>query len=117
MPEIGRKIYYDKLTGNILVDTGERCGDVIETTTEQDFQCYAALAQRVSETVGVIQLAYGEMAEDFAQSEGFRVDLSTGGLLFSYPDPNNPAVSVERPSYEERISSLELLVLQLGGVI
>ena len=113
--QIGRKIYFDKATGNVLVDTGERQGDVIETTQDQDFQVYKALVERVPDTVGCIQLIYGEMAEDFAMAESYRVDTATNQLIFTYRDPDNPATPVERPSYEERISALEnTMLVNLG---
>lgn len=48
--EIGRRIYFDKLTGNVLVNTGERSGNVIETTVEYDLQVYKALSERNPET-------------------------------------------------------------------
>jgi len=90
--KIGRRIYYDKQTGNVIVDTGERQGDVVPTTVEQDFQTYRALAERVPETVGVLELQFGEYAADFAACNGYRVDVSgeTPTLVFSYPDPNEP---------------------------
>jgi len=115
--QIGRKIYYELSTGNIILDTGERQGDVIETTIEQDFQTYVALSQRVPETIGVIQLAYGEMSEDFAMAESYRVDLATKKLVFTYRDPSNPsAPPVKKPSYEERISALEQAMLTTLGL-
>lgn len=88
--QIGRRIYYDLATGNIVVDTGERSGSVVETTIEQDFASYAVLAERVPSTVGVLQLEYGHYAEDFATCNGYRVDPNTEQILFSYPDPNEP---------------------------
>lgn len=33
--QIARRIYYDKSSGNIIVDTGERSGAVVETTIER----------------------------------------------------------------------------------
>ena len=33
--QIGRRIYYDKTTGNVILDTGEREGHVVPTTVEQ----------------------------------------------------------------------------------
>ena len=63
--EIGRKIYYELSTGNVLQDCGERSGSVIETTQEQDFASYVSLSQRVPSTVGVIQLTYGQYADKF----------------------------------------------------
>jgi hypothetical protein len=106
---IGRKIYYEKATGNILVDTGERSGDVVETTQEQDFAAYVLLAERVPETVGLIKLDYGQYAQDFAECNGYRVNVEGGtpALEFSYPDPGEPEAP---PVYRAPLSEeLELL--------
>lgn len=102
--QIGRKIYYDKETGSVLADTGERSGDVVETTWEQDFNSYKALTERVEETVGVIELEYGENAQDFAECNGYRVDVKTGKLKFSFPDPNEKSDEPQKPQYIEPLS-------------
>lgn len=73
--EIGMRIYYDIATGNIIVNTGERSGDVVETTREQDFNVYVALSDRVPETVGVMELEYGEYAQDFRECNGYKVNV------------------------------------------
>jgi hypothetical protein len=83
---IGRKIYYDKLTGNVLVDTGERAGFVRETTIEEDFQTYAALAERVPETVGCLQLEYGQDSDKFARYL-YRVDPNTQTIIWDITEP------------------------------
>lgn len=107
--EIGRKIYFDKFGGSVLVDTGERSGYVHETTQDDDFAVYIALAERVPETVGVIQLEYGQYSQDFALCNGYRVNLETLELEFSYPDPNDP--EPQEPTYQpplsEQVKSLE----------
>ncbi|MNI44873.1 hypothetical protein D3C73_992700 [compost metagenome] len=82
--EVGMKIYYDKATGNVILNTGEKAGNVIETTVEQDFKCYAALAERIPETVGIVQLAYGQYAQDFWESSDYRINVDTGKLEFNY---------------------------------
>lgn len=102
--QIGRKLYYDLGTGNIIIDTFERMGAVVETTQEQDFEAYAALAARVPETVGMLQLAYGDYAQDFAACNGYKIDVTgdTPSLIFSYPDPEeNPE---EPPVYRKPLS-------------
>lgn len=100
--QIGSKIYYDKATGNVLVNTGDRSGDVIETTQEQDFAAYKALSERKPETVGVIQLEYGQYAQNFAECNGYRVNLDTLKLEFSYPDPSDP--TPEQPVFQKPLS-------------
>lgn len=89
--EIGRKIYYEKSTGNVLVDTGERSGDVKETTQEEDFATYTVLAERVSDSVGCLQLEYGQYALEFSMCGGYHLNLETLQIEFVYPDPNQPA--------------------------
>ncbi|MED4299739.1 hypothetical protein P9204_04405 [Geobacillus stearothermophilus] len=101
MNKIGRKIYYDKTTGNVIVDTGEKMGTVVETTVDQDFETYQVLKERVRDTVGVIQLEYGQYAADFAQCNGYRVNPETLEIEFSYPDPNQPE---QEPVYQKPLS-------------
>jgi hypothetical protein len=104
--QIGRRIFYDKATGNVIVDTGERSGDVVETTQEQDFASYVALAERVPETVGMLQLEYAQYAQDFMECSGYRVDI-TGDepkLLFSYPDETGTGAEPQEPVYQAPLS-------------
>jgi hypothetical protein len=102
MNKIGRRIYYDKATGNVILDTGEKMGAVVETTVDQDFETYQALKERVRDTVGVIQLEFGQYAADFAQCNGYRVNPETLELEFSYPDPN--ATEPQEPVYQKPLS-------------
>lgn len=61
--KIGRKLYYEKSTGAIITDTGERQGSVVATTIEQDIVTFTALSERNRETFDVLELEYGEYAE------------------------------------------------------
>lgn len=98
MNQVGRKVYYDKSTGNVVFITSEMVGWVEDSTVEQDFATYRELAERLPESVGVIHLEYGQYAEDFAQCNGVRVNLAVlatveqphEALEFSYPDPQQP---------------------------
>ncbi|MFD3261847.1 hypothetical protein ACE3MQ_24925 [Paenibacillus lentus] len=107
--QIGKRIYFEKITGNVILDIGERTGHVYETTQEEDFANYKTLAERVPETVGMIQLEYGEYAQDFSQCNGFRVNPGTLQLEFSYPDPSDPEPEepIYQPSLSEQVLSLE----------
>ncbi|MDE3837946.1 hypothetical protein C0966_00805 [Bacillus methanolicus] len=127
MKYIGRKIYYDKSTGNVILDTGEMIGAVVETTIEQDFETYEALKERVRDTVGVIQLEYGQYAADFAQCNGYRVNPQTLELEFSYPDPNQPTqepvfvkplteqIAEVRSEIDNAIIELTMAIAMQGG--
>lgn len=90
MKRIGRKIFYEIATGNVLIDTGERQGFVKETTVDQDVMAYKELYSRVRESFSVIELPFGAYVKDFAECDGYRINIETKQLEFSYPDPNNP---------------------------
>lgn len=103
--QIGRKIYYDILTGNVILDTGERQGFVRKTTFEEDVQTYKTLSERNRETFDYIELEYGQYAQDFAECNGYRVNPETKELEFSYPDPNLPPDEQE-PIYQPPLSDM-----------
>lgn len=98
--QLGMRIYYEKQTGNVIVNTGERTGDVVETTQEQDFAAYFVLKECVPETVGMIQLEYGEFTADYAEGGVItQIDLDTLEPLFTYPervDTETPLEPVQR---------------------
>lgn len=103
MSQIGKKIYYDTATGNVIVNTGERTGSVVTTTVEQDIASYTSLNERVRETFDVIELNNGDYAQDFMECSGYRVNPTTKTLEFSYPDPNAPTVE---PVYQAPLSEI-----------
>ena len=116
--QIGRKIYYEKLTGNVILETGERMGDVVETTTEQDFEMYVALQQYVPEQVGCVQLDYEQYKDNFGV-HNYSVDIANnqltwGGLIA-------PVVLPQQPTLEGRLANVEntldILLLKQEGII
>lgn len=88
-------IFYDKITGEVIVNTGEYKDVAIKKTVEQQIASYTALSERNRDTFDVIELEYGEYRQDFMEMNGYRVNVETKALEFSYPDPNEP--SVEQP--------------------
>lgn len=108
MPQIGAKVYFDNSSGNVIQEVGERSGDVIETTREEDFEAYATLAERVPDTIGMIQFEYKEHERD-RESGGYitRIDLETMEPLFTYPDSTDPETPQEpRPALSKQVDQL-----------
>jgi len=78
MKQIGRRIFYDKETGKVLKVIGERQGYVRETTFEEDYPFYDP------NTMRVIQLTFGERAEEFNNMGSLEVNPATEELII-YP--------------------------------
>ncbi|AYB39905.1 hypothetical protein [Brevibacillus laterosporus] len=87
MQTIGQKIYFDKVTGNILVDTGELAGAVRETTLEEDFQTYVVLSERVKTSIGCIQLEYGQFTDNFSKGYAYHINAETNEIVWNLTPP------------------------------
>jgi len=120
--EIGKKIYYDVLTGEELVCTFERKHGFRETTVEEDIAAYKELSERNRDSFDVIQLEYGQYAQDFRECNGYRVNPETKTLEFSYPDPNEtePSEPVYQAPLSEEVEQLRednnMLVLKVDAL-
>jgi hypothetical protein len=125
--QIGRKIYYEISTGDVVLVVPEKFSG-IQTTKEQDFAMYEALSIRNPETVGVIELEYGQYSSDFQTCNSVRVDLDTGGLLFNYPlfeqplsvlvdalRTENTELSSRNEALNQQVADLEMAIASLLG--
>lgn len=88
---IGHKIYYELATGDVILITPEKHSEnAINTTKEQDFAMYDVLAARNPDTIGMIQLEYGQYQAEFQSARSVKVNVETGELLFEYPKYEPP---------------------------
>ena len=105
---IGKRIYYLKVDGRVVLDTGEAEGWVLPTTTEDDWRIYTELSKYNKSEVDFIELQFGEFRTEFAECTSYRVNVDTKQLEFDYtPVPPSPEVPVA-PSLHERVDNLEL---------
>lgn len=101
--KIGRRIYYEIATGNVFLDTGEKEGSVRQTTVEQDIVAYSVLSERNLDSFDVLELTFGQYAQDFIECNGYRVNPETKQIEFTYSDTNNPEESTE-PVFQKPLS-------------
>ncbi|AQU79707.1 hypothetical protein [Planococcus faecalis] len=111
--KIGRRIYYEISTGRILVDTGEREGNVVKTTVAQDIATYNELNKRVRSTFDYIELAFGAYAQDFRLAKSYTIIPSTKKLTFNYAD--QPAPVAPSAPLSETVEVLSTKVETLEG--
>lgn len=107
--KIGRKVFYDVVNGNVIMSIPELQGFYIEKSIDEEISSYMELSERNRDTFGVLELPFGAYSQDFAECNGYRVNVETKTLEFSYPDPNNP--STEQPyqaPLSEKVAQLEV---------
>ena len=106
--QIGTKIYYCLLTGNVIKIIGDCQGYVKETTFNEDIEIYAELKERDKDSIGLLTFKYGEYPKLSQNSTGVMVDLETKELIFSYDElPQEPQEPTELEIIQEKISILE----------
>lgn len=110
MKEIGTKIYYLKSNGNIIIETGDMMGCVVETSFDEDYNNYTDLSKYVKESIGCIKLEYGELGKllEEHKANSFKVDVSSQPhkLIFEWIDydtgePAPPPKTMEELIKEE----------------
>ena len=103
MLEIGTKIYYLKSNGNIIFENGDCRGFVVESREEEDFENYEKLKEYNRESVGVLQLKYGELNRLLEQNKAnsYKVDVTEEPhkLVFEWIDYDS-GKPTERPKSE-----------------
>ena len=105
---IGKRIYYLKVDGRVVLDTGEAEGWVNPTTSEDDWIIYTELSKYNKSEVDYIELKWGEFKTEFAECTSYRVNVDTKQLEFDYtPIPEPPEVPTS-PTLHERVEDLEL---------
>ena len=106
--QLGTKVYYCLLTGNIIKIIGDMQGYVKETTFNEDIEIYAELKERDINTIGLLQFKYGEYPKLSKDSTGVMVDLDTKELIFSYEElPQIPQEPTEFELMQEEIKALK----------
>ena len=106
--QIGTKIYYCVLTGNVIKIIGDMQGYVKETSFDEDIEIYTELKERNRGSIGLLTFNYSEYPKLSKGSTGVMVDLETKELTFSYEElPTPPQEPTEIEKIKEKISILE----------
>lgn len=105
MKQIGTKIYYCLLTGNVIKIIGDMQGYVKETTFDEDYEIYSELKEREKSGIGLLTFNYGEYPKLSKGSTGVMVNLETKELIFSYEELPQKPTEIEK--IKEKISILE----------
>ena len=107
--QIGTKIYYCLLTGNVIKIIGDCQGYVKETTFDEDYEIYTELKERDKSSIGLLIFEFGEYPKLSKGSTGVMVNLETKELEFSYEElPQEPTEPTEIEIIKDKISTLEV---------
>lgn len=126
--DIGKRVYFDIKTGEVIFNTGERSGAVVPLTPQEEIPLYKVLADRVEGTYSWIDFTFGAHSEE--ESIGgiiSRIDLLTKKPIFKYPDltggtvvtPENPFETIRRLEtrlglQDQYLAELTMYIASLG---
>ena len=94
--QVGAKIYYCLLTGDVIKIIGDMTGYVKETNLNEDMETYTELKGRDVNTIGLLQFNYGEYYKLANGVTGVEVDLKNKELIFSYEELPKESVELVR---------------------
>jgi len=106
--QLGRRIYYDTRTGNVLYDSGEMTGyGFLKPTRAQDMQAIKILRDYDPTYVGFLELEFGQFKQDFENCIGYTINVHTKQPIFVYSDGTEIPVSTKKPSLSQEIEELK----------
>ena len=110
---IGKRIFFLKNNGTVILEVGEMEGWVVEPekefnkALEEAYKYYAELSKYNKEEVDFIDLEFGEYETEFAEKTSYKIDIITRKPIFDYtPIPDSPDVP-RKPSLHERMDTQE----------
>lgn len=127
---IGKRIFFLKNNGTVILEVGEMEGWVVEPekefnkALEEAYKYYAELSKYNKEVVDFIDLEFGEYKTEFAECTSYRVNVETKTLEFDYtPIPEPPEVP-HTPTIHERLDALEqvnaeqdMLIMEMSSLM
>lgn len=135
--DIGKRVYFDVKTGEVIFNTGERSGAVVPLTLAQEIKMYKVLNERVPGTFSYVDFPYGAHREQESLG-GYisKIDINSIGNkpIFSYTktdgtveeSPLNPYDKIEQlekdkaellQKYENQKKSMEMLNLTMLDLV
>lgn len=110
---IGRRIFFLKENGTVILEIGEMQGWVVEPkkdfnkALEEAYKYYTELNKYNKEVVDFIDLEFGEYKTEFAEKTSYKIDIDKRKPIFDYtPIPDPPDIS-QTPSLHERMDTQE----------
>lgn len=104
MPKVNGKIYYNNVTGDVLVIVNQNEGVWIrETTFAQDVATYPQLKELDKNVISVLKLAWDQYKEDFMTQQAVKV---VGGEIKWQPFNPTPSQPPDKP-FSERLKDME----------
>ncbi|WP_393965831.1 hypothetical protein [Exiguobacterium sp. S22-S28] len=127
MPKVNGKIYYNNVTGDVLVIVNQNEGVWIrETTFAQDVATYPQLKELDKNVISVLKLAWDQYKEDFMTQQAVKVvagEIKWQPIGVNPPPPQDKPfserlkeVESEREVMTARVTDLEDLILFITGM-
>lgn len=110
---IGKRIFFLKNNGTVILEVGEMEGWVIEPekdfdkALEEAYKYYAELSKYNKEVVDFIDLEFGEFKTEFAEMTSYKIDVATRKPVFEYGEKPNPPEIPQTPTIHERMETQE----------
>lgn len=110
---IGRRIFFLKENGTVILEIGEMKGWVVEPKKEfneaikEAYKYYTEITKYNKEEVDFIDLEFGEYETEFVEKTSYKIDITTRKPIFDYTQIPDPPNVPQKPSIHERMDVQE----------
>ena len=105
---VGRRIYFLKINGTVIYNTGNSYGFVKEHNFDEEYDILVNLKKYKKDAIDFIDLKYNEFETEFNECTGYHVDVASKKIVFEYGEKPNPPEVPVKPTLHERVDDLEL---------
>ncbi|AGT13383.1 rhodanese-related sulfurtransferase [Bacillus phage Wip1] len=116
---VNKRVYFEKDTGIVVMVTGGFRDDWLHShpTVQEDMAKYSVLAERVPDTLSMLELKEGTYDEEFSKARSFKVDVKTNTIVFDFTPEDKKEVE-EKKTPEHRVTMVESAIndILLGGM-
>ena len=104
---VGRRIYFLKINGTVIYNTGNSYGFVKEHNFDEEYDILIDLKKYKKDAIDFIDLKYNEFETEFRECTGYHVDVAKKEIIFEYGEKPNPPEVPIKPSLHERMDAVE----------
>jgi hypothetical protein len=105
--QVGRRIFFDKITGDVILVKEEIQNAESIPSVEQDMNFFIVLRERNSDSYDYIDLDFGAYAQEFSDQKEFHVDPKTKVIEFSHFNQNEASLKKQFSDFQNQFKTAD----------
>lgn len=87
---LGRRIYYFKSSGEVILDSGEKIGNIKYISPEEEVKIFKVFDGINANSYDYLELDFGQHSKEFLEASSYSVDTKNKKILFDFSEVEYP---------------------------